>query len=154
MNPTFLYGFRATALMVFLALSPTVSTAQDAVNTDADNVAIGGYDPVAYYTESRAVPGDPAFRHEWHDAIWQFASAGNRALFATEPERYAPHYGGFCVGGMLLGSREPIDPEQWVIIDGKLFLAGSRSDIEIVMEDPEARIAAADENWQTLGLTE
>lgn len=58
-------------------------------------VAIRGYDTVAYHTEGRAVKGKKEFSYEWNDATWHFTSAENRDLFAADPERYAPQYGGY-----------------------------------------------------------
>lgn len=63
--------------------------------TDGNNVAILGYDTVAYFTEKRAVKGSEAHSHRWQGAVWHFASAGNRDLFAANPRRYAPQYGGY-----------------------------------------------------------
>jgi len=128
--------------------------AGEAVYTSADNVAIQGYDPVAYFTESRPVKGDPAIEEEWQGARWQFASTENRALFTEDPDRYAPRYGGFCAGGMSLGRKAPIDPESWVIVDGKLFLGGSSGAIDFFNEEREEKIADADTNWEQLGQTE
>jgi YHS domain-containing protein len=74
---------------------PTGVMAFDAVNTNVFGVAIKGYDTVAYHTENRAVKGKSQFSHKWNDAKWYFASAENRDLFAADPERYAPQYGGY-----------------------------------------------------------
>jgi YHS domain-containing protein len=65
------------------------------VNTGWFGVAIKGYDTVAYHTEGRAIKGFSEYSHEWNDARWYFASAQNRDLFAADPERYAPQYGGY-----------------------------------------------------------
>jgi YHS domain-containing protein len=65
------------------------------VNQTSWGVAIKGYDTVAYHTEGRAVKGQSKYSHEWNDAKWYFASAENRDLFAADPERYAPQYGGY-----------------------------------------------------------
>ncbi len=73
-----------------------VEAAQKRVNTGLfGSVAIKGYDAVAYHTESQALKGKSEYSYEWNDAIWHFSSARNRELFATDPERYAPQYGGF-----------------------------------------------------------
>src|SRR6056297_3913885 len=56
-------------------------------------VAIRGTDPVAYFTEGRAVPGTQDHSFEWNGATWHFASAENREAFAEEPARFAPQYG-------------------------------------------------------------
>jgi YHS domain-containing protein len=65
------------------------------VNTGWFGVAIKGYDTVAYHTEGRAVMGKDEFSYEWNGAKWIFASAANRDLFAANPKRYAPQYGGY-----------------------------------------------------------
>lgn len=88
------------ALMIALAASAIITVASDAmavdkVNKTAFGVAIQGYDPVAYHTENRAVKGKSDFSYNWNDAVWYFVTAANRDLFAADPERYAPQYGGY-----------------------------------------------------------
>ena len=67
----------------------------DQINTTFFGVAIKGYDTVAYHTESRAIKGKSSHSYQWNDAKWYFVSAANRDLFAADPERYAPQYGGY-----------------------------------------------------------
>jgi hypothetical protein len=81
------------ALGMLMAALPGLSS--DKVNTTFFGVAIKGYDTVAYHTEGRAVKGRSEYVHEWNDSKWHFASARNRDLFAADPERYAPQYGGY-----------------------------------------------------------
>nr|WP_246707818.1 YHS domain-containing (seleno)protein [Ensifer oleiphilus] len=99
--------------------------AEDLVNTGYfGDVAIKGYDPVAYFTESKALEGSPQYSYRWLGANWQFASAENRELFIREPTRYAPQYGGYCADGVSFGTvTTNIDPKAWRIIEGKLFLS-------------------------------
>jgi len=148
---------RMAALLAALAIAPGAAVAADAakpsaVNVSADNVVINGYDPVAYHTEQRPTRGNPAIRHAWNDAVWQFASAANRDLFAADPDRYAPRYGGFCAGGMSRGLVVvPLDPDLWVIVDGRLYLGARPSAITALKETPKETTAAADQHWKTLG---
>jgi hypothetical protein len=78
-----------------LILDTDTAIAFDEVNKTFFGVAIKGYDTVAYHTEGRAVKGKSEYTHKWNDAKWYFSSAGNRDLFAADPERYAPQYGGY-----------------------------------------------------------
>ena len=55
------------------------------VNVDASGVAVRGYDPVAYFTDGKAVPGQAPFEFTWSGATWRFASAANRDAFAKTP---------------------------------------------------------------------
>ncbi len=144
----------ALLLLTGTLLNTSEAWADEAVNTTSDDVAILGYDPVAYFTEARPRQGNPQFEHVWQDARWRFASAEHRDLFAAEPRRYAPRYGGFCAGAMAQGWRAPIDPEAWVIIDDRLYLAYDKPGIDEFATEPDANIAKADANWQLLGQPE
>ena len=82
------------AVFVYFTLPNTIF-AFDVVNSTFFGVAIKGYDTVAYHTEGRAVKGQRKYSHKWNDAKWYFTSAENRDLFAADPVRYAPQYGGY-----------------------------------------------------------
>lgn len=141
-------------LLLALVFAVPAFAGGERVNKGADGVAIKGYDPVAYFTEQRPVKGSPEFEHVWRDARWHFASAEHLEMFMGDPEKYAPRYGGFCSGGMALGRLAPIDPEAWVIVDGRLYLNYSKSGRDRFAEEPEPAIEKADANWETLGRTD
>ena len=79
----------------FLAFANVAAIATDATGTEVYGVAIKGYDPVAYFTENRAVKGSIDFTYNWNEASWYFSKAENRDLFAANPKKYSPHHGGF-----------------------------------------------------------
>ncbi len=116
-----------------------------------------GFDPVAYFTQGKPVVGSARFSHDWDGGRYQFASAGNRDLFAGDPDRYAPRYSGYCTGSMSRGVRNEGDPEIWTIVDGKLFLFGSGKGREVglaarerLRADPAGVQALAQKNWESL----
>ena len=115
-------------------------------------VAIMGYDPVAYFTEGRAVKGSPEFKHEFLGETWHFASAAHRDAFAADPVAYAPQYGGYCAAEILYadvssGITTNVEPRAWRIIDGKLYLFYDRGYAEIFEKDAKELVAKADGNW-------
>ncbi len=115
-------------------------------------VAIVGYDPVAYFTEARAVKGSPEFSHEFLGETWHFASAANRDAFATDPVAYAPQYGGYCSTEVVYadvssGITTNVEPRAWRIIDGKLYLFYDRGYAEYFEKNAKDLVAKADENW-------
>lgn len=113
------------------------------------NVAIKGYDPVAYFTEKRAVKGNKQFAYKWLGASWYFSSADHRQKFAQSPVAYAPQYGGYCSIGMSLGQVSgDVDPEAWTIINGKLYLNYSKAAAHQFFN--EDTIKAADSKWQEM----
>ncbi len=148
----FVYGAIAVVAAVIvgaLFVSPLLSTERQfaAYNVDSDNVALHGYDTVAYFTEGKPMKGSTEFEHSWQDARWQFASATNRDLFTANPGRYAPQYGGYCSGGLATGEYADVDPEVWTIVDGKLYLNTTKELRDAWRKAPEAYVVYADYNW-------
>ncbi|MEM9088276.1 MAG: YHS domain-containing (seleno)protein [Cyanobacteria bacterium P01_F01_bin.53] len=118
-----------------------------------DGIAIGGADPVAYFTEETFVEGSPDFSHEWQGVTWQFASAENRDLFASAPEEYAPQYGGHCAWAVAArNTLVPIDPNAWSVVDGKLYLNANKKVQSNWDKDRAGFIAQADEKWPALSV--
>jgi YHS domain-containing protein len=115
----------AVAGAISILVFTSTAFAEDPVNTGYfGDVAIKGYDPVAYFTENRAVEGSPQYSHQWLGATWYFASAEHRDLFMRDPAKYAPQYGGYCADGVSFGTvTTNIDPKAWRIIDGKLYIS-------------------------------
>jgi|AntRauTorckE5430_2_1112549.scaffolds.fasta_scaffold65611_1 YHS domain-containing protein len=144
---------RAIAIALAVVTAGPPAFAGELVSTNDDNLALSGYDPVAYFTQSQPVEGNPDILLEWQGANWQFASTEHRDLFEGDPEKYAPRYGGFCAGGMSLGRKTVVDPQAWMIVDGKLFMGGSEGAVAYMKKDTNVKIAKADENWKNLGVT-
>jgi YHS domain-containing protein len=137
---------RATFLVLMLAC-PTL-LAEKPVNTGLfGKTAIKGYDPVAYFRESKPTKGSEDFTVEWKGAEWRFVSAKNREDFQTDPAKYAPQYGGYCAWAVSQGYTAGIDPDAWKIVEGKLYLNYDRSVQEKWQKDIPGLIRKADENW-------
>ncbi|MBM3465877.1 MAG: YHS domain protein [Armatimonadetes bacterium] len=141
---------RAAFVSALLAAALAARSLVDPINQNRRGVAIKGYDPVAYFSHSRAAKGSPQFPHQWMGAAWWFSSAQNRDLFAAGPAKFAPQYGGYCAWAVSNNYTAGIDPQAWRIIDGKLYLNYSRSVQQMWLEDVNQRIAAADRNWPRL----
>ncbi|MGH6797274.1 MAG: YHS domain-containing (seleno)protein [Roseiarcus sp.] len=120
-----------------------------AVNASS-GFAIGGYDPVAYFTDGKPAKGSFLYQYRWHDATWLFASAELRDAFTAAPEKYAPQYGGFCAYAVSHNSTADIDPAAWSIVDGKLYLNYNKVVRVLWNQDIPGHIAAGDKNWPGL----
>ncbi|MGD0283014.1 MAG: YHS domain-containing (seleno)protein [Dissulfurispiraceae bacterium] len=120
------------------------------VNKTSDGVAIKGYDPVAYFIDGKPVRGSIGFEYIWMGAKWHFASADNRDLFIRNPEKYVPKYGGYCAYAVSVGTTADIDPEEWNIVAGKLYLNLSRKIRDKWSKDIPGNIRKADENWPNI----
>ncbi|MCG7198787.1 YHS domain-containing protein [Marinobacter pelagius] len=111
------------------------------------NTGAGGYDTVSYFEKGEPTKGSGDYTAEYLGATWRFASAENLARFKTDPERYAPAYGGYCAWAVSQGYLAKGDPRYWTIRDGRLYLNYSQSVQDTWLEDPDGFISKADENW-------
>ncbi len=112
-----------------------------------DGAAIGGTDPVAYFTEGKPVAGSDEFTATHDGVTWKFSSAEHRDMFKAEPEKYAPAYGGYCATGASFGYKIPIDPTTWDIHNGKLYLNAGSAPHKRYLSDVDGTIERADKNW-------
>jgi hypothetical protein len=155
MNRSFLISLRSSWLLISVftvaaAVTGYSRTPMAPINKDSESLALKGYDPVAYFTAGKPVKGSPQFLYEWMNARWTFASAGNRDLFAADPARYAPQFGGYCSWAVSNGYTADVDPQAWRIIDGKLYLNYNKDVQRKWEEDVMKRIEDANRNWPTL----
>ena len=142
--------WRALAVIIVLACGAPLAAraASPEIFTGlVKGVAVGGYDPVAYFAEHKPVPGKADITYSWKDATWRFASKENRDLFGANPGKYAPRYGGYCAYAVSQGAIAKGDPQVWKIVDRKLYLNLSPSVQKLWENDIPGYIKAADKNW-------
>lgn len=139
---------RPILIFVFL-LNVSGCLAQHEVFVKSD-AAIQGYDPVAYFKESQPVKGKAALSYNWKQATWHFASQQNLDDFKSNPEKYAPQFGGYCAYGMAEGHKAPTSPDAWTILDAKLYLNYNQGVKELWDKDQRGNIEKAIKNWPTV----
>ncbi len=148
-----------TSALVFIAWT---ALAQDpsAVNKklfNLDNgIAISGYDPVAYFTQNKAVKGNSGQAVNYEGVNYYFSSAANKEEFKKNPAKYLPSYGGWCAYAMGKdGTKVEVDPETFKIIDGKLYLFYNKffnNTLKSWNKDESSLHQRADANWQKIKL--
>jgi YHS domain-containing protein len=137
-----------SACLLLLVLAGFASAAAPIAPTNTENgLAVKGYDPVAYFRVGEAVRGEAEFSATYEGATYRFASAEDRALFVASPARYVPQYGGYCALAMALDSIADIDPEEWAIVGGKLYLNNGFFAQRLWSIDKSGNIERADRNW-------
>jgi YHS domain-containing protein len=112
-----------------------------------NSIALHGYDPVAYFTRSRAVKGSKRIIERLGGAEYHFASSGNRYEFLRDAPRYQPQFGGYCVTSMAMGRLEDINPKQFLIYDGKLYLFNNQEFLDLFLRDPRRTIYEARQHY-------
>ena len=144
-------GRRAIFVLSLVGLPIAASIARAQTGQPAPSrLAIKGYDPVAYFTDAKPMPGDPQYETTYDGTRYRFASAQHLDLFKVDPDRYAPQFAGSCAAGIAMGVKVEADPESWMIVDGRLYVLSSAKSLDSMRADAAGTIAKGKENWKTL----
>jgi len=110
-------------------------------------LAIGGYDPVAYFTDGKPLTGREDVELHYAGAVWRFRNIGNREAFVAHPEVYLPQFGGYDPTGIAHGVAVAGNPSIWRISGERLFLFYDQHRLAAFDSDPARAIAAAERAW-------
>ncbi|MCA3256207.1 MAG: YHS domain-containing protein [Alphaproteobacteria bacterium] len=136
------------ASLAVAAMAPAAEAKEDPFYTSVlSNVAVGGYDAVAYFTQGKAVKGSANFSTSYKGAEFRFANAADLAAFKANPDKYAPQYGGYCAWAVSQGYTASGDPLVWKVVGGKLYLNYNEEIGQRWSKNIPGFIAAADKNW-------
>lgn len=121
-------------------------------NVDSNRLALQGYDAVSYF-EGKPTKGDPKFTAVHLGHVYHFANGKHQQDFKASPEKYVPQYGGWCATAMATGDKVSIDPNNYKITNGRLFLfyKGFLGDAKAKWDKDEPSLTTkADESWKKL----
>jgi hypothetical protein len=113
-------------------------------------LAIGGFDPVAYFVDARPVIGLEAFEAAEAGAVWRFRNEGNRASFVAHPDIYGPRFGGYDPTDLARGVTFAGNPRFWLISGQRLYLFGRAENRDAFAADPERFVRDANQRWPAL----
>lgn len=116
----------------------------------ASDVAVSGYDAVAFFAGSTPVNGSPFITHTYQGATYFFSNEENKAMFAAAPDKYVPQYGGFCAYGVSINKLLPVDISTAQVRGGKLYLNLNPAIRTTFDADLAGNGAKANENWPGL----
>ncbi|MEO7976248.1 YHS domain-containing (seleno)protein [Flavobacterium sp.] len=119
-----------------------------------NKIAIQGFDPVAYFTNGKAVKGKKEVSASYQGVIYKFSSNQNKEAFLKKPSEYEPQYGGWCAYAMgSTGDKIEINPETFKIINGKLYLfynAYFNNTLKSWNKNETVLKVKADSNWKNI----
>lgn len=140
-----------TSLPAIALLLSANAFAAELVNVPrATDIAVSGFDTVAFFTEAKAVNGTPFITAEHEGTTYFFATEENKATFEQSPEKYIPQFGGYCAYGVSIGKLLPVDISTWQVRDGKLYFnlnPDIRTKFDAAFED---NVSKARGNWPGL----
>lgn len=142
-----------TSLLSVFVMAQDAKTRTKEFNLD-DQLAISGYDPVAYFKSNKAIKGKKDLSVYHQGVIYNFSSVENKEEFKKDPSRYEPEYGGWCAYAMgAKGEKVSIDPETFKIINGKLYLFYNsffNNTLKSWNKDESNLRGKADNNWKKI----
>jgi len=140
---------KVTLILSILIANISITIAQKSAIFIKNGKALNGYDPVAFFTENKPTLGNELFTYQWQQAIWQFSTKENKDSFVSNPNKYAPKYGGYCAYGAADGSghKAPTDINTWTVLNNQLYFNYSLKVKEIWLKKQEEFIIKADNNW-------
>lgn len=149
---------RKVFIVMAMCFVTTASVAQASLRTKHFNLekglAIQGYDPVSYFTQSKALKGSAQFQYNYEGVVYRFASQPNLDLFKQNPQKYEPQYGGWCAYAMgASGEKVEVDPETFKVVNGKLYLfyhSWVNNTLLKWNEDENHLLPTADKNWKSI----
>ena len=154
------YGWRpGTAFFALLAghlaligpdLTARAATTERVVTNRYSGLAIEGFDPVAYFTESQATPGVADFEASDSGAVWRFRNEGNRASFVAHPEVYGPQFGGYDPVDLGRGVTYAGNPRFWLVVSRRLYLFGREETRDAFAIEPARFLKDATARWPAL----
>lgn len=135
----------AAALLVSVVATPAL-----AGDVTQSTPGISGYDPVAYFTDGKAMKGSGYHVADYKGVTYAFASKDHRQLFEDNPEKYVPAYGGYCAYGVAVGKKFVSDPEAWKVVDGTLYLNLDKDIQSKWLQDVPGYIKKSEANWKEI----
>ena len=143
--------------VLFVLLGSTSLYAQDkkANNIDNSNIALQGYSPVSYLDLGLAQRGNKAYKSTHEKIDYYFTSAEQKAKFDRNPSKYLPQYGGYCAFGTYAGAKFRVDPNKFIVKDGKYFLFLNNVELDakglwLNEKNHKKLVAKANQNWSKL----
>ena len=123
-----------------------------------EGLALQGYDPLSYFDAKGPVKGDKKHASTFRGVTYWFSTDENRKKFDAEPQKWEPPYGGWCAFAVIDGEKVEVDPTNFEVIDGKVYLfykgfwgdAKSKWDKLVKGDSAPKIVAKADAGWQKL----
>ncbi len=133
-----------------LGISGCVKKAEPAAIMSVEQVALEGYDPVAYFASGSAHKANGSYSYSYEGLNWYFESSDNLESFKADPAKYIPVFGGFCAYELADEELVYSKPEFWHIHNGQVYLFSRKSALEEWFRDMDTMILKAQAQWDAL----
>jgi YHS domain-containing protein len=139
--------FNAFGLAVLVLAAGLFAGPALAADVQHSTPGLGGYDPVAYFTDAKPIRGSGYHTAVYEGIVYAFANAEHRTMFLANPQKYLPAFGGYCAYGVAIGKKFVADPEVWKVEGGTLYLNLDRGIQAKWEKDIPGYIKKGNANW-------
>ncbi len=129
------------------------ATTERVVQDRHTGLALGGVDPVGYFTDAKPITGLSDFEAWEAGAVWRFRNEGNLARFKARPDIYAPQFGGHDPVDVARGVARAGNPKFWLIDGQRLYLFSREDNREAFAAQPNRVLRDAGARWPRLLTT-
>ena len=114
------------------------------------DVALDGYDPVAYFESGEAYMSDGTYHFNYKNTEWFFKSQEHLDRFKANPEAFMPAFSGFCAYELAYGYLVESDPRYWHIYNKKLYFFSSMDAKTAWYRDISFMISESTKAWKRM----
>ena len=144
-----LFSFLLTLSAPAFQTEPALATKEYNLSKEAQ-LAIEGFDPVAYFVDTRPVRGLPDYEAAAEGAVWRFRNESNRSAFVAHPEIYGPQFGGYDPTDLARGVTYAGNPRFWMVVGQRLYLFGREDNRTAFAANPARFLKEATSQWPGL----
>ena len=139
-----------------MLLFTTLGFSQDKAsqNIDDSKIALQGYSPVSYLELEIAQKGVKEHKSTYEGLAYYFTNEEQKKSFEANPKKYLPEYGGYCAFGVSVGAKFRVDPNKFVVKDGKYYLFLYNLEVDAqqlwLAGNHKELVSKANSNWKKL----
>ena len=122
----------------------------DLDDTNIKNQSMDGNDVVSYYNGNALVSGLETLVSENNGVKFLFSTPNHKTLFDSNPEKYMPRIGGYCVVAAANGKVEATDKKHFGVYNNKLYFTTNKKAFDMWMKDQEGLTQQGEDMWPCL----
>ncbi|MEM7108265.1 MAG: YHS domain-containing (seleno)protein [Bacteroidota bacterium] len=142
--------------LILVFFIPSLSGAQSVADTLKyctydGHIGLGGYDPIGYFDQNKAVLGKEDILVDYEGITYFFSSEAHKAKFLLSPNKYLPAYGGWCSMTLAMGRATTPKYDNFLIENGQLYLFERTLSVngrELWLRNPKENKESAQGNYK------
>lgn len=140
------YAILLNGVSIAPAQAQGIRLSDEIIADPVTGAALLGFDPVAYFIDNRATPGNHSRQATFAGKVWYFASNANKTAFEINPAIYLPAFGGHDPVAIAAGFALSGSPEFFAITGDRVFLFRHAESRDAFLRDPRISLTA-ESHW-------